>query len=129
MKFFYDPTIWGNRITQYPSNYKITNNGDGTVTITDAHGNIIVDGTPINYANLSKIDIAISKLYHEIDELKGDISSQTNNIMDLNFELRMIKNSNLSGANNKIYTYNLSNTDDIIILKGKYDETNHRVTI
>ena len=129
MAWSYTPTIWGNRIVTNPSNYTIADNSDGSIYLSPAYGPILASGTPINYANLSKLDIAIASLYRNITQLKGDISSQTNNIMDLNFELQMVKNANLSGTTDQLYLFNLSTDSDINIIQGNYDEANRRITI
>jgi len=40
------------RVVQYPNRYTLTDNGDGTYTITPAPGTITAAGTPLNKANL-----------------------------------------------------------------------------
>jgi hypothetical protein len=137
IKYTYTPTVWSDRSTLYPYNYKMINNHDSTtgyyqdssVTVTKDEGTIFVPGTPVNLYNLHKLDKAIYDMYMLLNQLRGDISSQTINLMDLNFELEMIKKSKLVGSNHNLNMYNLFDSNDIIILKGTYDSVNHRVTI
>ena len=136
-RYTYEPTEWSNRLTENPDNYKMVSNHDSTtgydtdssMLITKFNGNIYAQGTPVNLYNMYKLDKAIYDMYALLNQLKGDISSQTINLMDLNFELSMIKKANLVGSDQNLNMFNLVDSNDIIILKGVYDSQNHRVTI
>lgn len=56
----YTPTSWSDRIVQNPLTYTMTNNGDGTYTLTPAPGTITQPGTPTNAANLNKMEAGIA---------------------------------------------------------------------
>ena len=43
------------RIVEFPRRYAVTDNGDGTKTLTPFPGEITEEGTPVNAANLNKL--------------------------------------------------------------------------
>ena len=43
---------FSDRITEYPTRYTMTNNADGSVTLTPSPGNITNAGTPLNRVNM-----------------------------------------------------------------------------
>jgi len=56
---------WEDFVAQYPCRFKVTDNGDGTVTITDEPGEVIQEGTPVNAENLNRIEQGIADLFEE----------------------------------------------------------------
>ena len=52
----YDKTIWGERQVEFPNRFEMIENGDGTITLTPAFGNVIQAGTPLSVLNMQKID-------------------------------------------------------------------------
>lgn len=57
----YTPTNWKDRDVQNPRTYSVRENEDGTVTLFDAPGEIYEQGTPVNAANLNKIEEELTK--------------------------------------------------------------------
>ncbi|MDO4926918.1 MAG: hypothetical protein Q3980_14825 [Turicibacter sp.] len=55
----YVKTSWKDRVVERPNTYTMTDNGNGTVTLTPVPGQIIERGTPLNAENLNKIEDAI----------------------------------------------------------------------
>lgn len=55
----YVKTNWKDRVVERPNTYTMTDNGNGTVTLTPVPGQIIERGTPLNAENLNKIEDAI----------------------------------------------------------------------
>lgn len=55
----YNPTTWVDRSVEKPRTYTEVNNGDGTVTINPSPGTIYAAGTPVNAANMNKIEQGI----------------------------------------------------------------------
>ncbi len=55
-------TNWQDHSVQKPHTYIITNNEDGTVTLTPDEGTIYQQGTPVNAANLNNIEDRIDYL-------------------------------------------------------------------
>ena len=53
-----------NRVVERPRTYIITTNGDGSVTLTPAFGEVEEAGVPLNAENLNKMDY-IEKLARE----------------------------------------------------------------
>lgn len=77
----YTPTNWKDRIVEKPRTYTMQQNTDGTITLVPAPGNIIEEGTPVNAANLNKIENGIVDLYSLTAELtpKTDFNAHTAN--------------------------------------------------
>lgn len=61
----YNPTIWKDRAVEKPRTYTIQNNPDGTVTLIPAPGAIVEPGTPVNAANMNKLEQGLKT--HEAD--------------------------------------------------------------
>jgi hypothetical protein len=57
----YTKTDWKDRIVQKPQTYTMVTNPDGTVTLTPAPGTVTQEGTPLNAANLNKIEDGVAK--------------------------------------------------------------------
>jgi hypothetical protein len=56
----YEPTNWENREVERPRTYIMTENADGTVTLTPSEGTVFVAGTPLDAANLNKMEDQIA---------------------------------------------------------------------
>ncbi|WP_025852790.1 pyocin knob domain-containing protein [Paenibacillus ehimensis] len=56
----YTPTIWVDRLVQYPGRYRVTENGDGTITLTPEPGTVTATGTPVSAANMNHIEQGIA---------------------------------------------------------------------
>ena len=52
----YTPTEWTNREVEKPRTYVMTENVDGTVTLTPSEGQVFSQGTPLDATNLNKIE-------------------------------------------------------------------------
>jgi parallel beta-helix repeat protein len=52
----YEPINWKDRIVEKPRTYHVQNNPDGTITLIPAPGTVVQEGTPVNAANLNKIE-------------------------------------------------------------------------
>ena len=61
----YEPTIWKDRVVEKPRTFNIINNPDGTVTLVPAPGVVVEEGTPVNAANLNKLEQGLKT--HEAD--------------------------------------------------------------
>lgn len=76
----YEKTNWTDRVVQKPRTYTMQNNSDGTVTLTPAPGTVTQAGTPVNAANLNKIENELVTLEDEDAELKEEITNIDNKI-------------------------------------------------
>ena len=56
----YIPTDWKDRAVDNPMTYTMRDNGDGTITLIPAEGNIAQVGTPLTAANLNHIEAGLS---------------------------------------------------------------------
>lgn len=52
----YTPTNWKDRVVEKPRTYRMQDNGDGTITLIPEPGTIYEPGTPVNAANLNKLE-------------------------------------------------------------------------
>ena len=70
----YEPTHWQDRIVEKPRTYHVQNNPDGTITLIPAPGTVIQEGTPVNAANLNKLEQGLVTLPDSIYRI-GDIKT------------------------------------------------------
>lgn len=60
-------TVWVDHVVEKPHTYKETDNHDGTKTFADAFGKVIQQGTPINAANLNRLENTLQYLHAAFD--------------------------------------------------------------
>lgn len=58
----YNRTIWQDRIVEQPFTYSVTNNADGTITLTPFPKRVIQVGTPVNATKLNNIEQGITDM-------------------------------------------------------------------
>lgn len=58
----YQKTVWKDQDVENPRTYVIRDNGDDTVTLLDAFGTVTELGTPVNAANMNKIENGIADI-------------------------------------------------------------------
>lgn len=58
----YTKTDWIDRVVEKPNTFMITENPDGSITLTPAPGQVIERGTPINASNLNKIEDELKRI-------------------------------------------------------------------
>ena len=76
----YTPTEWANREVEKPRTYIMTDNGDGTITLTPSEGQIFAPGTPLDATNLNKIEQQIASNTDNIEtrvSKSGDVMTGT----------------------------------------------------
>ena len=56
----YNQTVWTNREVEKPRTYVMTDNGDGTITLTPSEGQVFAQGTPLDATNLNKMEQQIA---------------------------------------------------------------------
>lgn len=49
-------TVWVDRSTQKVRTYDVTENPDGSVTLTPVTGEVYAEGTPLSAANMNKLE-------------------------------------------------------------------------
>ena len=49
-------TVWVDKSTEKVRTYEMTQNGDGSITLTPVTGEVYQAGTPVNAANMNKIE-------------------------------------------------------------------------
>lgn len=89
----YEPTIWKDRVVEKPRTFNIVNNPDGTVTLVPAPGVVVEEGTPVNAANLNKLEQGLKT--HEADNAKHSEIARDGNGLCL-FSNTPIYNSSMS---------------------------------
>lgn len=70
----YAKTDWQNRVVEKPLTYTQIQNSDGSTTLIPAPGTIVQEGTPVNAANLNKMDY---KLYDIDKGLEPQVTTGT----------------------------------------------------
>lgn len=63
MKSVHNQTEWKDHVTQYPNRRIITDNGDGTVTVQKAQGEVIQQGTPQSATNFNNVENGIQEAH------------------------------------------------------------------
>lgn len=80
----YVPTTWENREVEKPRTYIMTDNGDGTITLTPSEGQVFAAGTPLDAANLNKMETQIIANDTNKVNKSGDTMTGTLNVPTLN---------------------------------------------
>lgn len=52
----YQPTVWKDRVVEKPRTFDVTNNPDGSITLEPKPGTVLQEGTPVNAANMNKLE-------------------------------------------------------------------------
>lgn len=97
----YVPTVWKNREVERPRTFTIQDNGDGTVTLIPAEGQVIEPGTPIIAANMNKIEQGIVDAH----ENAGKVKSVNGKIGDVVLNAADVGAETPSGAQTKVNTH------------------------
>lgn len=112
----YEPINWKDRIVEKPRTYHVQNNPDGTITLIPAPGTVVQEGTPVNAANLNKIEQGF--VSHLADYVP--FKDRTNmNILNLAIETEVLKGAVLTGITANIYIETFQDATDIEILQGR----------
>lgn len=69
----YQKTVWKDQDVENPRTYVMRDNGDDTVTLLDAFGTVTELGTPVNAANMNKIEDGIANLENYINTILNRI--------------------------------------------------------
>jgi hypothetical protein len=75
----YTKTNWQDRVVEKPRTYSVTNNPDGTMTLTPAPGTVVQEGTPVNATNMNKIETGVKGAHDILDAATS--SATANRIM------------------------------------------------
>ena len=79
----YEKTVWTDRLVERPRTFNLQQNADGSVTLNANEGEILEDGTPINAANMNKIENGIEEVASQMADLTyQELSSYASNIDD-----------------------------------------------
>ena len=69
----YQKTVWKDQDVENPRTYVIRDNGDDTVTLLDAFGEVTELGTPVNASNMNKIENGIADLETYVNTIMNRI--------------------------------------------------------
>lgn len=62
----YNKTEWQDRVVEKPRTYQVTNNPDGTITLTPAPGTVVQAGTPVNATNMNNLETQYEKAMEDM---------------------------------------------------------------
>ena len=111
----YTPTEWKDRVVEKPRTFNMQQNPDGTITLIPAPGTVVQEGTPVNAANLNKIEQGL--VSHLADYVP--FKDRTNmNILNLAIETEVLKGAVLTGITANIYIETFQDATDVDILQG-----------
>jgi hypothetical protein len=93
----YNPTNWQDRVVEHPRRFEVQNNPDGTVTLIPKPGAVLQEGTPVNAANMNKLEQGLkadidSKLALAGGAMCGKLVAQSNT----DYTVRQVRNIILS---------------------------------
>lgn len=79
----YQKTVWKDQDVENPRTYVMRDNGDDTVTLLDAFGTVTELGTPVNAANMNKIENGIEEVeaLANTKATSNDISNAINSLL------------------------------------------------
>lgn len=72
----YQLTDWKDRVVERPRTFTVTNNPDGTMTLTPSPGVVVQEGTPVNAAQLKRMEQGIWDAYIMSGEIPIDDNTQ-----------------------------------------------------
>lgn len=85
----YSKLVWKDHVTEHPRTYEVQENGDGTITLIPAPGEITQQGTPVSAENLNHMEDGIEAAHAAIAqasaELAGtiaDVQSEVGDVQD-----------------------------------------------
>lgn len=111
---------WKDHVKQYPNRYYIESNDSNTVDLTPVPG-VITSGTPINPANMNRLENGVEYLYHNLFSTGQDLTTQNLNIIGLKLELQTIMNAKINSIDANIVAENFIDLEDVLLIDGKYD--------
>lgn len=65
----YTPTTWEDRLVEKPRTFTVTNNPDGTITLTPAPGVVLDEGTAVNAAVMNSLEQRAYKAYEQSESM------------------------------------------------------------
>lgn len=65
----YIKNIWVDQDVERPKTYDVTNNQDGSITLTDSFGIVTELGTPVNATNMNHIEEGIEQCYTDLADV------------------------------------------------------------
>lgn len=115
----YEPTEWKDLLVSNPDRYDVTDNGDGTMTIVPVwvnnEGEVIQKGTPVNAANLNKIEQGLKGIADDLDEHKAEIASEENlGHIKIGTGLTIEEDGTLSASHEIPYVTGTYTGDDVV---------------
>lgn len=96
----YVKNIWVDQDVERPKTYEVTNNQDGSITLTDSFGLVTELGTPVNAVNMNHIEDGIAQTYVDLaDKTLSNVNSIDSNSA-VKTALDGKANINLANVNN-----------------------------
>lgn len=95
----YTKTVWEDRLVENPTQFTITENGDGTAEIVANPGQVFTQGTPISAANLNKIEEQLETLDESAATLGGSIQTINNGLGNRNSLTTTAKTTHVAAIN------------------------------
>lgn len=64
---------WQDRVVEKPLTFWVTNNPDGTITLTPEPGVVVHEGTPVTAGNMNNLEQGIADAHDVVAEARADI--------------------------------------------------------
>lgn len=111
----YTKNTWVDQDVERPKTYEVTNNQDGSITLTDSFGIVTELGTPVNATNMNHIEDGILNCYNDLVNKSGD--TMTGNLLLDNgagYKCNGSLPSSTPSTNTYIQAYEIQNNNESV---------------
>lgn len=116
----YIKNTWVDQDVERPKTYEVTNNQDGSITLTDSFGLVTELGTPVNAVNMNHIEDGIESNDIRIGDLDDLITTAKDNLVDAVNEIAGLSDK----ANTDLSNLTATGKNNLVICANELDWTN-----
>lgn len=107
----YEKQLWNDRQVEKPLTFTMTNNDDGTVTLTPAPGKVTNEGDPMSAERLNHMEDGIA----QINDLQGVVKSNDFALITTQVTTPEANNDSLSASTNVDYPEGFTKDNCIVV--------------
>lgn len=116
----YIKNTWVDQDVERPKTYEVTNNQDGSITLTDSFGLVTELGTPVNAVNMNHIEDGIESNDIRIGDLDDLTTTAKDNLVDAVNEIASLGDK----ANTDLSNLTVDGKDYVVTLSHELDWDN-----
>lgn len=95
--------------------------------VTDPEGDVSHPGVPFTARRANNLEQGVEKAHARLNHIVSYLDEMTNIQKQLRLEFLLLKSSVTSGLTSNIFVENFRTLDDISLVHGTHDPTNHKV--